>query len=189
MKIYFYSLDKTIDSKSIERYLKQADMEVIDDSKSNSQEMSANLFGKIDALIFQGSVLDARAGYLIALALSQNKEVFCLLPLGAKVDDTLQNLKQDKNFVKKLKIDFYQSKSLKEKLFDFLKSLDKKNVKDLFNIKYTLRISSSIADYLNWKSKKEDIPKADWLRDKIKDMMDADTGYQKYLGDRYKTKQ
>ena len=59
----------------------------------------------------------------------------------------------------------------------------------MFNIKYTLRISRRISDYLNWKSKKVDMPKADWLRNKIKDVIERDDDYQQYLQDRYKTRE
>ncbi|MBT4849556.1 hypothetical protein HON36_01750 [Candidatus Parcubacteria bacterium] len=190
MKIYFYSSDKTIDSKHVERYLKQVGIEIVDDSKGGiNQDASVKPFGKMEALIFQGKNLDARAGYLIALALSQNKEVFCLLPNGNKIDGTLQSLKDDKNFNKRLKIEFYQNTDLKQKIFDFLKTLDKGDIRDLFNIKYTLRISRRISDYLNWKSKKVDMPKADWLRNKIKDVIERDDDYQQYLQDRYKTRE
>ncbi|MBT7228448.1 hypothetical protein HN859_02960, partial [Candidatus Parcubacteria bacterium] len=97
--------------------------------------------------------------------------------------------KDDKNFNKRLKIEFYQNTDLKQKIFDFLKTLDKGDIRDLFNIKYTLRISRRISDYLNWKSKKVDMPKADWLRNKIKDVIERDDDYQQYLQDRYKTRE
>jgi len=95
-------------------------------------------------------------------------------------------LQTDSNFAKKLHVIFYQPADLQEKILNFLRLLDQDNLRDLFNIKYTLRVSRKINDYLNWKADKLSVRKADWLRDRIQDIIKDDSGYQKHLAEKYK---
>ena len=105
---------------------------------------------------------------------------------GTEIDEAFGSLQKDNHLSKKLHIVFYGASNLQEKILDFIRSLDQGSLRDLFNIKYTLRVSGKINDYLNWKAKKVDTRKADWLRDRIQDIMKSDSDYQKYLQDRYK---
>jgi predicted DNA-binding protein len=80
----------------------------------------------------------------------------------------------------KINIEFYDSKNLKEKVYNFLKKIDASATKELFNIKYTLRVSQKISQYLNFKSRESSTPKADWLRDQIAKMMEQDSKYKDF---------
>ena len=86
---------------------------------------------------------------------------------------------------KRLKIIFYTSESLEKDIIDWMQILDKDSVRDLVNIKYTLRVSSKISEYLNWKAKQLKMRKADWLRQQIKDMIEKDKEYQEFLGKKF----
>ena len=186
MKIYFYN-NKEEQAKKVNTYLKQVGVEVMTDTAGQKAEGDIAL-NKADALLVLVNSLDAQAGYLIALALSQNKDVLCLLPEGKSLDATLKNLQKDNNFAKKLNIEFYQEDNLIEKISSFLQSFAKDDIKELFNIKYTLRVSNKINDYLNWKSKQKGVRKADWLRDKIKDIIEEDKEYQEFIKNKFQVK-
>lgn len=179
MNIYFYTNNNDDQAKDIVKYIKRIGFAVFTNiSEGNIKDKSLD---KIDALVVHGHKFDSKTGYLIALSLSQNKEVLVLLPQGSKVDSTLHDLQQDKNFIKKLKVVFYKQENLEKSIIDWLQILDKDSVRDLVNIKYTLRVSSKISEYLNWKSKQLKMRKADWLRQEIKEMMEQDKEYQKFL--------
>ncbi len=183
MKIYFYTSSINSQSKDIIKYIKRIGFDLSTNiTEGNIQDQSLD---KIDTLVVQGQKLDGKSGYLIALSLSQNKEVLVLLPKGNKPDSTLYDLQQDKNFSKRLKIIFYTSESLEKDIIDWMQILDKDSVRDLVNIKYTLRVSSKISEYLNWKAKQLKMRKADWLRQQIKDMIEKDKEYQEFLGKKF----
>lgn len=184
MKIYFYSNQylNNQKAKDIVLYLKKAGVEVLSNlGSSASGGLDGRFLDKVDAFVFQGESLDTKASYLIALVLAQNKEVLCLLPQGAKLDPSLKDLESDSKLAQKIHIELYNEANLKEKVLTFLKIIDNGSIRNLFNIKYTLRISGKIADYLNWKADNKNVNKADWIRDQIQQIMQDDIAYQEFL--------
>ena len=188
MKIYFYSNQylNNQDAKETMLYFKKAGADVLNNlSPSGEGSVDRGSLDRVDAFVFQGEKLDTKASYLIALVLAQNKEVLCLLPRGAKLDSSLKDLETDSKLAKKIHIELYEKTSLKEKVLDFLKVIDNGSIRNLFNIKYTLRISGKIADYLNWKADKQNIKKADWIRDQIQRIVQEDEEYQEFLKNKF----
>lgn len=187
MKIYFYSADSQGgEAKTAIRHLKNLGVEIYTADTPKGSTDSTDSVAKLDALLILGTRLDAQAGYLAAWFLSQNKKVWYLLPQGSSLDPSLAKMQEEKNFQDKLKIEFYHSADLGEKISQFLSGLEQGLI-ELFNIKYTLRVSRQIGDYLNWKARQTGTKKADWLRDQIREMMEADQDYQDYLKNRFKT--
>lgn len=190
MKIYFYSNNQNgKDALTISKYLKKVGIEFKDnfsdiDNVDNFAQDSA--LSKVDSLIVLTSNLSEKEIYLIALSLSQNKDVLCLIPQGKNVGNALKNLKDNDKFSDKLYVEKYQGNSLIEKVSIFLESLHKDDMKELFNIKYTLRVSSKINSYLNWKANQINMPKADWIRDIIRELMNSDQGYQDFDKNKFK---
>ena len=188
MKIYFYSNQylNNQDAKDINLYLKKAGVDVVSNlSASGNGGTGDKSLDKVDAFVFQGDKLYTKASYLIALILAQNKEVLCLLPVGSKTDASLKDLETDSKLAKKIHIETYDKNILKGKVLEFLKIIDNDSIRNLFNIKYTLRISSKIADYLNWKADQENIKKADWIRDQIQNIMQDDDAYQEFSKNKF----
>jgi predicted HicB family RNase H-like nuclease len=188
MKIYFYSPQATSETSLVSNYLKQAGVSLVSNLSPVLKKNKDNNEGmlKVDALLILAKNLDTQAAYLLALVLAQNRPVLCLLPKGVKIDATLENLSQQANFAKKLQISFYASNDLKTQLISWLQTLDQANLRNLFNIKYTLRLSGKISDYLNWKANNVKMSGADWLRQLIQENMDNDTAYQTVLKNKYK---
>lgn len=188
MKIYFYSNQylNNQDAKDIVIYFKKAGIDVTSNLSSTGEgNLDGGSLDKVDAFVFQGDKLDTKASYLMALVLAQNKEVLCLLPQGTKLDASLKDLEADSKLAKKIHIELYKEDNLKQKVLDFLRIIDNDSIRNLFNIKYTLRISSKIADYLNWKADQENIKKADWIRDQIQNIMQDDDAYQEFSKNKF----
>ncbi len=188
MKIYFYSPQASSEASLVSNYLKQAGVSLLSNLAPVLKKNKDNSEGalKVDALLILAKNLDTQAAYLLALVLAQNRPVLCLLPKGSKLDSTLENLNQQANFAKKLQISFYQDSDLKQQVIAWLQTLDQGKLRNLFNIKYTLRLSGKISDYLNWKASDANMSGADWLRQLIQDNMDNDTAYQTVLKNKYK---
>lgn len=187
MNIYFYIVNPDQTSKDIGHYLKKVGM-VVSSNFDNPYQQKNNLqfqsLDKIDLLLVYGQKIDQQGSYLLAATLSQGKKVLCLLPQETKIDESLKNLQSDKILAKKLKILFFE-KDWKSALAEYFQGIDQSEVKELFNIKYTLRVSRKISDYLNWKNKNIGANKADWIRERIQEIMDSDQKYQEYLKNRF----
>lgn len=193
MKIYLYttSEEKKEENKKIASYLRRANLDVLsnlDNPKKIQDFQTGESLPKIDLLIIHGDKLDNKSGYLTALTLAQNKQVLYLLPQSTKIDEVTNTLQKNHNFKKRLEIKFYQGQELLDRLGEFLEAQEAGQRPDLFNIKYTLRVSKKINDYLNWKGQALAMPKADWLRAEIEKMMAQDKGYQDFLKNKYKNK-
>ncbi len=193
MHIYFYSntSDNDQNSQHIAQYLRRVGATVISEtaSKKIASEGSALPMDKVDALIIYGQKLDAQAGYWLAWAVSKHKDVLCLLPEGAKLDKALEHLLADQVASQKIYLERYETSDALEKVANFLEALGQENLNELYNIKYTLRLSRKINEYLDWKSTATSIDKATWLRENIQNLMDSDKDWQKYLTTKFKIKE
>ncbi len=184
MMIYFYSNGSSEESKNILNYFKKAKIEVL--SNLNKGKSSESL-AEIEALVIFGD-LDDQASYFMALALSQNKVVL-FLPAKAKYNvGQLKNWLNSPNFKDKITVKVWQAKTGFGDLANFLQTLDKDSGRDMIHLKYTLRISPKISDYLIWKSQDAHKRKADMIREIILQMMSDDKKYQEFLQEKFKLK-
>lgn len=184
MMIYFYSNGSPEESKNILHYFKKAKIEVL--SNSNKAKSSESL-AEIEALVIFGD-LDDQASYFMALALSQNKAVLFLAAKEKYNISQLKNWLNSPNFKEKITVKVWQAKTGFGDLANFLQTLDKDSGRDMIHLKYTLRISPKISDYLIWKSKDANKKKADMIREIILQMMAEDKVYQKFLQSKFKLK-
>ncbi len=184
MMIYFYSNGSSEESKNILNYFKKAKIEVLSNLNKGK---SAESLAEIEALVIFGD-LDDQASYFMALALSQNKVVL-FLPAKAKYNvGQLKNWLNSPNFKDKITVKVWQDKTGFGDLANFLQTLDKDSGRDMIHLKYTLRISPKISDYLIWKSQDAHKRKADMIREIILQMMSDDKKYQEFLQEKFKLK-
>ncbi len=184
MLVYFYSQAKNDVSRAILQYLNKAQVATFSnlDSKKN-QEISLS---QADALVIYDENLAETSSYFIALAISENKPILFLTNTKGNKSKNLQTLREDKNFKNKLDIFVCNLQNFSNILLNFLQKLDQNSGRDIINVKYTLRVSSKMSDYLAWKSKATGMPKADWLRSLIDDSLQKDSDYKKFLASKYK---
>lgn len=139
------------------------------------------LLEKMDGLILEGSHSLPETGYLFAFALTHKIPILYLTEKGKAIDKNLQHLQKDKTTGNLINLETYTDKNLSSLILEFLQKLERGEGKELPNIKFTLRITSRIERYLHFKTHNTKITKADFLREKIEEMIDNDLDYQKFI--------
>lgn len=139
------------------------------------------LLEKINALIIEGTRPIPESGYLIALALTHKKPILYLLEKGKLFNKNLLYLTRDKNAARLLHLKHYTDHNLDKVLADFLPIMERVDGRQLASIKFTLRITPRIERYLRWKTHNTKISKADYLREIIEQLIDADEDYRKLM--------
>lgn len=184
MLVYFYSQAKNEISRAILQYLNKAQVSTFSNlDTKKKQEISLS---QADALVIYDENLAETSSYFIALAISENKPILFLTNTKGSKSKNLQTLREDKNFKNKVEIFICNLQNFSIVLLNFLQKLDQNSGRDIINLKYTLRISSKMSDYLAWKAKMLSMPKADWLRTLINDTLQKDLEYKKFLANKYK---
>lgn len=191
MKIYFFASYVDEVSQKISDYLSSSGVAVLSNqdqfSNANKTEMSLE---KMQAVIIYGEDA-ASAGYVVAAALSQKKPVCYLLPKGLKFPEELRYLQNNRQLGDLFFLQQLDKSKIVDAVYDFLEMLEtgelrQENVK----IKFTFRLSPRLERYLNWKSSKEKISKADWLRKfLIEKVIGQDQEWQKYIKGKNKNHQ
>ncbi|XOU94683.1 MAG: hypothetical protein ACNFW9_01310 [Candidatus Kerfeldbacteria bacterium] len=194
MRTYFFSplistdtLDKNY--KLIIEILKKAGVFVVaatDENNTdfkkeeleNMQESGEILLDKMDCIIIEASQTDQEIGYLLAYAISQKKPLLYLYKVGTpeKVSFGYLNKKNTPDFVRMAS---YTIKDLEQKVLQFIDEVGMgKGIKEKPTIKFTLRITSQMERYLDWKSKRKKVSKADFLRKILERMIEEDGDFR-----------
>ena len=195
MRIYFFA-SKSKEQKFHKRYEKiynslrksgclvatnlQDNKNFFDKKEMTEIEKSGQMpLEKIDALIIEGSTPSSEIGYLVAFALTHKKAILYFLEEGMRIDQNLKQLEKDQNITKYLHINHYTDKTIYSQLYDFLNHVNKRGIiREYPSLKFTLRITPTLERYLDWKSKKLKITKADFLRNVIeKKVIEKDEGW------------
>lgn len=134
-----------------------------------------------DAIIIEGGSHSAENGYFLAMALAHKKQVLYLLKKGEMMDAAIEALSKNADVKKFIRIVFYSSDNLIKHLKSFLQYLDEDIGKELYTIKYTLRLSPRLDRYVSWKSEREGKNKADFIRDTMNAIMKSDEPYKRKL--------
>jgi len=160
------------------RKLRVSTTSSLDIKKSISEKKE---FEEFDALVLDGSSQDSDIGYYLAIALAHKKPVLYLLKKGDVIDSAVEALTRNKEVKKYIKIVFYSSESLVRKIKSFLQYLDQSIGKELYTIKYTLRLSPRLDRYITWKAQQLKRNKADYIRDHVNELMKSDTEFRERL--------
>lgn len=196
MQIYFYGpptknadLDSTYGF--IRRSLKQASV-ILSSNTQNPESgldpaeiqgieaRGGSVLDLMDGIVIEGSTPDPEVGYLLAYAIAQKKPTLFLSERGSSGRQILRYL-DERKIPKVCQIRNYTQKTLGWNLTEFMKTIDSREVKEIPRIKFTLRITPTIDEYLDWKSQAANTKKADFLRDEIDQLIAKDADFQKYL--------
>ena len=139
------------------------------------------LIEKVDGLIIEETKPLAESGYLIAIALAYKKPILYLIEEDKPINKNLLHLQTDKQAAKLLHLEHYTAGSLEKELIDFLQAIEQPGGREFPSIKFTLRITSRIERYLQWKTNNTKLSKADYLRNVIEDIIAHDEGYQRFI--------
>ncbi|MDP2685511.1 MAG: hypothetical protein Q8P20_10875 [bacterium] len=144
----------------------------------NMQESGEILLDKMDCIIIEASQTDQEIGYLLAYAISQKKPLLYLYKTGTpeKVAFGYLNKKNTPDFVRMAS---YTIQDLQQKVLQFIDEVGMgKGLKEKPNIKFTLRITSQMERYLDWKSKRKKKTKAEFLRNILERMIEEDGDFR-----------
>lgn len=188
MKVYFYT--KILDEKpernkaheQIIDYFYKNGVMVLSNISERKYETAQLGFENMDGLVIEGPEVVSEVGYLIALALAQQKLILYLLPKGTPLPDQIRDLINDKNLKKLFLLKFYSDKILDSLLLDFIDIIETGELRrEVPTIKFTLRFTPRVERYLRWKSMKTKLSKADFLRKLVDESIKNDETYQSHL--------
>ncbi len=135
------------------------------------------LLDKVDGIILEVTEPSDQLNYILAQAILQQKPTLCLYQKNKEPRYLLSHLKR-KGVPKGIQIKAYTQNTLNSLVNKFLQDLgDISEVSDKPNIKFTLRITEKIEKYLDYKSKKGEVNKADYLRQLIEKEINKDDDY------------
>lgn len=136
------------------------------------------LLDQMDALVIDGTISDQQAGYLVAFAITTRKPTLFLYTRGI-VPELFKHL-TTKEIPRWLTVTAYLPKNLETKVEAFLGTVQGAKVREVPRIKFTLRITKSIEQYLAFKTNNTKLTKADWLRAEIEKLMENDSVWRKF---------
>jgi len=194
MRTYFFQpliSTKELDAnyKRIVETLKQAGVFVVASSDENNidfkkedlekmNESGEILLDKMDCIIIEASKPDQEIGYLLAYAISQKKPLLYIYQKGTP-EKVARGYLTKKNTPYFIRMASYTAKDLEQIVLQFIDEVGMgKGIKEKPTIKFTLRITSQMERYLDWKSKRKKVTKADFLRKILEEMIDQDNDFR-----------
>ncbi|MFA6553828.1 MAG: hypothetical protein WCT27_05370 [Patescibacteria group bacterium] len=192
MRLYFFSplitnTEIAENVKTIINSLRSAGVFVVASSDENNTDFKKEdlermnetgeiLLDKMDGIIVEASKPDQEIGYLLAYAISQKKPLLYLYQKGTP-EKVAQGYLTKKNTPQSVSMKGYTKSDLVESLLNWVATQGISR-QEKPNIKFTLRITPQIERYLNWKSKKRKLAKADFLRELIEEIIKKDEEFK-----------
>lgn len=134
------------------------------------------LLDKMDCIVIEASKPDQEIGYLLAYAISQKKPLLYLYQKGTP-EKVAYGYLTKKNVPEFIQMKSYSSADLQERIVEFISSIGA-GIKEKPTVKFTLRLTPRMERYLNSKSKKARMNKADYLREIFEKMMKEDGRFE-----------
>lgn len=194
MKVYFYAPDAKqspiadnvraaldiLGRSGVEVITKDRPVEqAFPDTYRQIERRGESFLDYVDAIVIEGSEADSEVGYLLAYAIAQKKPALLLLRKGTTNRNPLASFGQ--RLPKHLTMSFYRPETLEQQLISFLRQLGEIEYQEVPSIKFTLRITPQIEQYLSWKTHNTKITKADFLRALIlDDVIAKDEAFQRH---------
>ncbi len=194
MHLYFYGPPSSKQSlrqayRDIKAILTQTDVYLSTNTEDEQVQVSVELLAEVkqsntplmermDAFIIEGTMSDPQVGFLLAQAMAQRKPALYLYQRGT-VPQVFSHLTQ-RELPGYIKVVAYDEEKLGPVILSFLKSIEGVVVREIPRIKFTLRVTNSIEEYLHFKTHNSKLAKADYLREQIEKQMEQDESWQEY---------
>jgi len=137
------------------------------------------LLDAMQAIIVEGSTTDPQTGYLLAYAFAEKRPLLYLYTRGESAPEVLRFMKM-KDLPKHIMVATYTTESIERVVRTFLEQLGNIKVREIPRLKFTLRLTSAMDEYLDFKTRNTKVTKADFLREKIDRLIEEDTDFQQY---------
>lgn len=157
----------------------QAGGEAATSLRQRANELGQSLLDQMDAIVIEGSGQDPEIGYLLAYGISAKKPTLYFIEQGSRANNPLVFL-ATKNIPSHMIVKTYTAATLETAFRDMLGKLENQEFTEAPTIKFTLRITHQIEQYLHWKTHNTKVTKADYLRRLIEETMKQDEAYRKY---------
>lgn len=140
----------------------------------------APLLDAMQAIIVEGSSQDPQTGYLLAYALAEKRPLLYLYTRGDVAPDVLRymNVRDIPKFVT---IATYRPETLRTTVGQFLGRIGDVKVREVPRIKFTLRLTDTLDQFLDFRVRNTKKTKADFLREHLDREADRDEEFQRYL--------
>lgn len=136
---------------------------------------------RVQAIIIEGTEPDPEVGYLLAYAIAQKKPALLMTLKGRMRRSPLETFGKVHGIPTTLQQAHYMPATAEKALQCFLERFDAAAFPQIPSIKFTLRITDEIAEFLHWKTLNTKLSKADYLRKAIlDDIIGKDETYKKY---------
>lgn len=193
MHLYFYGPPTTKPSlrqayRAIKVSLTQTDIYVSTNTEDEQVQVSAEVLAEVkqsdtpllermDAFIIEGTTSDPQVGFLLAQAMAQRKPALYLYQRGT-VPQVFSHLTQRElpKFIHVVAYDHHVDQDVRQ----FLRSIEGVKIREVPRLKFTLRITGTIEEYLHYKTHNTKLAKADYLREQLEVMMANDEQWQQY---------
>lgn len=146
--------------------------------RERASEHGQNILDQMDAIVIEGSGSDPEIGYLLAYGISARKPTLYFIEQGSQSNNPLVFLAK-KNIPNYIIVKTYTSSTLEATFYDMINRLENQEFAEAPTIKFTLRITHQIEQYLHWKTHNTKLSKADYLRQLIEQVMKNDEQYYK----------
>lgn len=187
MHAYFYApptnrSDLQAAYRTIKKILQESDIFLSTNTEAQEIQVSAEvkqaasgsggMIEHMDAIIIEGTLADPQVGFLLAQAMAMKKPTLFLYRRGT-VPFIFTHLshKELPPFVQAIA---YQDVSLADRVRAMLRTMMGRKIREIPRIKFTLRITPTIEEYLGFKVRNTKISKADFLREQIEQRMETD---------------
>lgn len=163
------------------RVLSSLKPEVLEKEKEKVKASGGTmLLNHIESFILEVGTPDSEIGYILAHAIVYKKPILVIYRKNHEPRELLQNFRR-KEVETFMRFQAYTEQTIERVMFDYLSWIDRNIKIERSNIKYTLRITSRISQYLTWKAKELHMQKVDYLRTLLDEQMKEDKSYQMYL--------
>ncbi|MBI3573250.1 MAG: hypothetical protein HY092_03570 [Candidatus Kerfeldbacteria bacterium] len=192
MHIYFYGpttnrKDLQLAYQAVKDTLHQSDLWVSTNTEDKQVQVSAEVMAEVrdsdvpimermDAFIIEGTTSDPEAGFLLAHAVAAKKPTLYLYQRGI-VPQVFNHLSR-KELPKFIQVVAYHDQRVDQAVKSFLQSIEGVTIRQVPRLKFTLRITDAIEEYLHFKTHNTKKAKADYLREKIEKLMADDEDWQ-----------
>lgn len=194
MHLYFYAAntakkDLRDSYQQIKSTLAQTDVYVSTNTEAEQVQVSAEvladmkqrdvpLLERMDAFLIEGTTSDPQVGFLLAHAIALKKPTLYLYQRGT-VPQVFSHLTQ-KELPKFITVAAYREANVVNLVNHFLASIDGTKIRQVPRIKFTLRITNAIEEFLHFKTHNTKTTKADYLRERIEELMTEDADWQQH---------
>ncbi|EKD75928.1 MAG: hypothetical protein ACD_43C00275G0005 [uncultured bacterium] len=145
------------------------------------QVFNFNALESVNAMILEIGHPTPELQYILAQAVVLRRPTLCLYTKDKEPRDILNQL-NSAHLPKCMNFKTYTRATVDIVIHRFLNSLDKTiHLEDTPNIKFTLRLTPGIDDYLQWLARQKKINKAEHIRKLIREDSEKDDNYQQSI--------